>query len=585
MEPMPTVERVCPVDLRVADPPVSGTRAAPSAGARIALGAACAAVLAAALAVDPSGLRPFTSLRWAVVSTSLALAGMACAWRAAPAGAVRPALPRWFVVAGVVVLASMVAAAALVGEPATAWLGHPQRHLGVLAWAVFATAAGCGAALAGEGREVLEVLRRAALAAALVTAIAAVADLAGWSPLGSSFAGGRIGGLLGQPTTLGALAVLLLPLAATGSADRRLRAAAVCGLLVAVLGSQTRGALVGLVAAGLVSLPALQRHARALVPAGVMAAALLVAVTPAGGRALAAGESGRADDWALAVTVLAEHPVLGVGPEGYRIAAVEALDDGYVARHGRDVVVDRAHSAPLDVAAAGGVAAGAAYVALVAGVAAATWRLQRRAPGSVAAAGGAGAVGLLAAGFVAFPSPELDAVAWLFAGLAVAAAGRPALPAQRRRVGAAAAALLLVVAAGAGVTDVLADRWLGDAQQLAGAGDTRAAVASADRATGLRPDLVDGWYVAARVAAAGPTVLDLDAAIERATEGRRRSPGDPALRVLHAELVTERALRTGLDVDRAAAVRTLGRALADDPTHPELHRLHRLLPDPGAAAR
>ena len=168
MEPMAVVERVCPVDLRVAEPLVSGTHPAPPARARVVVIASCVAVLAAALAVDPAGLRPFTSLRWGLVGTSLALAGVACA-RAVPARTARAALPRWFVGAGLVVLASMAAAAALVGEPASAWLGHPQRHLGVLAWAVFATAAGTGAALAGQGGEPLELLRRSALGAAIVT--------------------------------------------------------------------------------------------------------------------------------------------------------------------------------------------------------------------------------------------------------------------------------------------------------------------------------------------------------------------------------------------------------------------------------
>jgi O-antigen ligase len=562
MEPMTPVQRV--FGMHAATVPAGPETTVPSRphGAA-APWAVAAALVALAVAVDPLGLRPHTSLRWFLVSTAISVAALSVArGRCAP-------LPRWFVTAGTILVTCMVLAAALVGDPATAWLGHPQRHLGVLAWLVFAAAAVVGAGLPRSG-PASAVLPAAALVAAVATGATAAADLGGWSPLGDRFGGGRIGGLLGQPTTLGAVAVMLLPLVSVAPVGRRARIAAVAGLLLAVIGTQTRGAVVGLVAAGLVSLPALDPRSRrrvALLGVGVV---LVVAASPVGHRLLGAGDSGRVDEWRVAARVIADEPWLGVGPEGYRIAVLGALDPGYVERYGRDVVVDRAHSAPLDVAAAGGWVAGAAYLVLVAGVAVATRRLASRGPWSLPAAAGAGAVGVLAAGFLAFPVPEVDALAWLLAGMAVSAAAVE----HRRGHGAGRAvpiaASLLVVCLVAGATDVTADRQLARARERTADGDHAGSVSAADRATRLRPDLVDGWYVAAQVAAAGPTVLDLDAGIERAAAGLRRSPDDPALRTLHAVLVGERAVRTRLERDRTEALRVLDAALGDDPTHPAL---------------
>lgn len=579
MEPVGSPVRVWSVDVlrsRLSVAPLEPVAARPG----LAAWAAAFAVLGAAVAVDPAGLRPFTSLRWAVVGTALALAGFAAA-RPSP-GPTPPRhrpLPRSFVAAGAVVVGSTVVAAAVVGEPVTAWLGHPQRHLGVLAWFVFAAAAIAGAALVDDAAGRL-LLCRACWAAGLATGAVVAAEVAGWEPLGASFADGRAGGLLGQPTALGALAVLLLPLAMVGAPGRRVRWVAAAALVLAILASQSRGALLGLLAVAVVSLPAVLPRVRAVHVLWAPAAVLVVAVTPVGDRVLAAGDSGRLDEWALAVDVLADHPLLGAGPEGYRLEVPGALDEGYVSRHGREVVIDRAHAAPLDVALSGGVAAGVAYVVAVGAVVLATWRLQRRTPWSVPAAAGAGATGALVAGVVAFPTTEVDGVAWLLAGLAVAAAApvRPAAAtAAVRGPGMAAAAALILTCVFAGATDVIADRQLGRAADLSAAGRHQEALAAADRALAVRPDLVDGWYVAGRVAAAGPTILDLDEAIARAESGRRRSPGDPALRSLHAALVVERAARTRLGGDVRAAERTVAAAQAADPTDPALDELRQVL--------
>src|SRR3546814_15208205 len=74
----------------------------------------------------------------------------------------------------------------------------------------------------------------------------------------------------------------------------------------------------------------------------------------------------RSEEWRIAARALADHPIAGVGPEGYRIAFADAVDADYQRAHGRDQQPDRAHAAPLDVALAGGLPALAAWFAVMA---------------------------------------------------------------------------------------------------------------------------------------------------------------------------------------------------------------------------
>lgn len=548
-------------------------------------------LVALAVGVDPTGARPFTSLRWALVSTAVAGASLAVQ---------RWDLPRWHLAAWGLVLAGMALGAAAGPDSTTAWLGHPQRHLGVFAWTLFALAAAAGAALAGRIRALRTVEIIVVVVAGNIAATS-IADRLGWDPAGISFPGDRIGGVFGQPVVLGAVGVLLVPMVVACRRVGGVRWPIAGGLLVAIALSQTRGAVLGLVAIVAVTAPTWARtlsrlgsgqparpHERenadqsergagqrrrwlvATAGVGVMALAAVVTISPVGERLADTGDSSRPDEWALALSVIADSPLVGVGPEGYRVAVLDHLDDAYVDRYGRDVVVDRAHAAPLDVAASGGIVAGVAYLALIGSVAVATWRRQRVAgqvdPMVVAA--GAGAVGVFAAGLVAFPVPEVDAVAWLFAGLALATPrglgpGTASRPAWALRVVAAAA---VVVAVGAGATDVVADHHMGDALMAAADGRTAAAHTAAQRAVDLRPDLVDAHYVAASAAATGPTILDLDRALDAVETGLARFPSDPALRDLHVTLLVDRAVRSELGSDVTAAVRALEDLERTDPT-------------------
>ena len=100
-----------------------------------------------------------------------------------------------------------------------------------------------------------------------------------------------------------------------------------------------------------------------------------------------------------------------------------------------------------------------------------------------------------------------------------------------RLVAGATAAVVAV----AGWTGVAADRDLRAAERAAADRAPAAAVAAADRATARRPDDIDAWYVAARVASAPAGLPAVDAGLDRVEEGltwspRRPGPAGPAHR-------------------------------------------------------
>ena len=554
---------------------------------------AAVAVVAVAAAVDPWGFRPFTTARWAVV-------GVAVAAAAAVAGAARrrarAPLPRPLVLAGVGLLVCLAVATATALDPLTALLGHPRRHLGLLGWVVSALAFVAGTRLtAGEVRR---HLGRAGVVAAGITGVASLADLAGWDPAGSHVrrradrraarpAGvpgrrdraarpargggggrpvGRVGGGAGRPRAR--------RWRAPSPSSPRRRGVRGSGAALAAAVAWPR--VVPPVRAWLTARP------RAVI-AGLALAAVL-AFVPFGARAAAgldpdaAGGRGRVDDWVVAVRVIAAHPVTGVGPEGYRIAAPAHVDDGYARRHGRDEVLDRAHNGPLDVAVSAGIPAAALYVALLGGVVACSVRVLRRSTDPVVAGAAAGVVAWVGQQMVGFPIAEVDPVAWLLAGAVVVAAcglaPPPRAPRAERR------------GRSAGSPPGPPPRWsrspagrawppietCGPRERATDDRAPAAAVAAADRATARRPDDVDAWYVAARVASAPAGLPAVDAGLDRVEEGLTWSPDDPALRALHTDLLVERALRSGLPDDLAAAERAARDRTVADPSGPRAHR-------------
>ena len=367
-------------------------------------------------------------------------------------------------------------------------------------------------------------------------------------------------------------------------------AGVVAGLLaVACLGSGARAAWVGLAAAVVVIAAAragaLRRAARArpvlAIVTGlglVLALAAVVALTPVGGRLSslgdpqASGGRGRLDEWRVAARVIEDHLVVGVGPEGYRTAFDGAVDEHYQVAHGRLQHPDRAHSGPLDIALDGGLPALLAWGALVVLVGRAVWAALRSGPGwlqGIAAGLVAHEVGQL----LLFPVVELEPVAWLLAGLVLAAAppGRPARPRRVPALATAALAVAAVVALATGVTDVVADRRAEGAVQALARGDHRAAATLGDAAERLRPDIVRLHLLAARTAVADDQ--GLFTGLTHVQDALTVSPQDPIVLLARATELVARAESTHTRAHIDAAYDELRRLLARDPYDADLWRL------------
>ncbi len=528
----------------------------------------------AAVVLDPGGWYPFGPSRWLVVPTVLLAGAALLLWD-------RPLGPDRLVTRLAWLLVAWLALAAAFGvDRIYAWTGTPERHLGVLTWAI--------AAIALTAGQCLDTIRdRAALTGALVVAgvgagAFATAEALGWEPSVFAVTAGRLTATMGSAAYLGAVAALLLPALAGIAADRALARGLRIGsgigvvlLTVAVLGSGARAAWFGLTVAALVVVVVrrhtLFAHRRRVILLGAGAAVLLgalVVFSPVGARLLAAtdrdagGGSSRIDEWQVATRVIVAHPVLGVGPEGYRIAFAHAVDDRYEEAYGRDPLPDRAHSGPLDVAVAGGLPALVLWAAVIVLVLRASVRAMRTEQRWVAGLG-AGLVAHVAGQLLLFPTAELEPVVWLLAGVVVTATSRApvAAPRSARRPAAVAVGALAFVSLVAGVFDVAADRQAATAAAAGRRGDTRLAVAAATTAVARRPDEVRLHLLLARarVADGEPTALALDAVNDAA----QVSPADPVVRRERGRLLVQRAAGTHLPADITAA-RDETRTLVDE---------------------
>ncbi len=283
--------------------------------------------------------------------------------------------------------------------------------------------------------------------------------------------------------------------------------------------SQTRGAWLGIAVAGVLlalRYPRVVRRRWREIAVAIVALVVLYAVTPLGSRFVDGFElghgttQGRFDDWAVGARVVEHHPVLGVGPEGYRVVFPQVVSAEYVRRHGTSVVPDRAHNGVIDVAVSGGVAAGLLYAALLVVLLLAAWRALR-ARDVVTIALACAVVAYVVQQQFLFPLSEIDPLFWVVAGMLVATR----LPATGSAYRVSRVIPVLVVATVAlaavfGGREVLGDRLLERAAKAPGAG----LLADADHATRLRPDSIRNWYAAARIAARGPALTDVDAALE-----------------------------------------------------------------------
>lgn len=521
------------------------------------------------LAFDPAGWTPFGPLKWMIFT-----AGTVAALAALSTREIR--IERTTLWAWAVLLAWLMVVASIGVDPLHGWLGTPERHLGVIAWILFA-----GCFVLGQGADAIAVARSLVIALLGIDAYA-LAEAVGHPPVSIAL-GNRLGGPFGSAAYLGAACVLLLPVAVgvaiVRDQPRSWRVVAACAAVlggVPLIGSLTRAAWVGgIVAAGLV-LVRLPRRRWALGRRGVMVGAGLVVVlgvallAPGVRERISDGGGSRVDEWRIGANALAAAPLVGNGPEGYRIAFPTEVDDDYVRRYGRSVVTDRAHNGLLDMGVVAGFPGLAAYLVVLGLVGRLLWRAVRQGE-TILAALALGVIAYVAQQQLLFPIVEVDPVAWLVAG-AVIASSTPAVVLRRGRARALALTALAAGVAVVGVRDVMADRDAKDALHALAIGQQPRAVVLADRAHDLRPDSMRYDLVAAVIAAQPATLPALDAGLVRVDRALDLSPRDPLLLVRRAQWRSARAVLTGQPADVTLAVSTWRSIARTDPRNPAVLR-------------
>jgi hypothetical protein len=514
-----------------------------------------AVVLGSAVALDPGGWYPFGPAKWFVVSTLIAGAAtyaLACG--------LRPRLPRWAWRQFAALLVWLVVAAALGRDPLYAWTGTPERHLGVLAWVLFGACFAIGSMLDTSG---VRVVMRWSVAATLWCGGYAIVEWWFGEPVDTSAVTSRLGGPFGSAAYFGAALCLLIPIAVGVGVDRseligwRVAGATAAVLAtVALVGTGSRAAWIGLFVAAFVALVVIRPGRRGVL---IVAGAVMVCVAVMAPRLddvldRSVSTTSRLDEWAMAARVIADHPVVGVGPEGYRTALADGVNAHYERTYGREVLPDRAHSAPLDLAAVGGLPAALLYVALTGGVVVVAVRRMRS--GVLMASLAAAVIAYLVQQLLLFPIAELDPILWLVAGMLVAApTGATApLPVVSARLGAALAGVVTAALFVTGVLGVAADRAAGDLT-----------LSGARRAADLRPDVIRYRLLVSALAAREGTLAGIDDSIAAADEALDVSPHDPVARLAAARARTDRALATGTPTDVARAFAAWEALVDDDP--------------------
>ncbi|MCB0992700.1 MAG: O-antigen ligase family protein [Acidimicrobiales bacterium] len=530
-----------------------------------------ALVVASVVAVDPGGWWPYGPAKQGVIIAGFAaMVALTRRYRVGPLG-------RLVSVGAGVFLGALALAALFGADPVMAWIGTPERRMGVVGWCTLAAAFVVGRRLGAVN--VLRALTAGAAAFVLVGLFESMGVTAVDLDAGS----GRLLGPYGSASYTGSAgvvftAVLLLQAHRWHGKARFL--ALLGGLVSAALtiATSSRSAWVGLavvaIGAGLMGARAGRARQRlgvvALALAGVAAAALLVPWGLAGQRASTALGSGgglesRFDEWTIGLGIVADHPVLGVGPEGYRIAAVDHIGDAYAVAYGRDVTPDRAHNLVIDVAASVGLVGLIGWLVAVAGLLESIRRRWGMGPLLLVVAFPVAQLGL-------FPVVEIDPLWWLLLGGLTAANAESPNPS---RVASPTQALMAFVCAGAAVVwacascvEVVADRSAASALEADIAGHRLDAVDAAQRAVDLRPDVVRYHRVLARVATVAAVPSSWVQRIDQLESARRWAPDDPGLRV---DIAVSWSYLATLVPDRAAeAVEVVDAALEADPSHPVL---------------
>lgn len=243
----------------------------------------------------------------------------------------------------------------------------------------------------------------------------------------------RVGGPVGDPNDLAFFLLVALPLALAlrrGARHPRAYDIATAVLLLGLLGTLSRGALVGLGAMVVVAVLLGQLSWRAVAGLGALLAALvalsLVAVPELVSTSLDQKEhvadqnvSERLDLWASASRMTADSPVLGLGPGAFQL-----WHDDYLDRLPDDVNhrLDVAHNTYLETSSELGVVGLAAFLSVLGTALACSVRGWRRARDPLAGAVASALVGAAVA--ATFVTEQYFLPLWLLAALAAGLATR-----------------------------------------------------------------------------------------------------------------------------------------------------------------
>lgn len=534
--------------------------------------AAIAALLP--ILVDPGALSPFGPGRWMVLASAVPAAAVWAAVRTRRVNVTRLWMP------GVAIVAAATVTTITAPGRLEALVGAYGRQWGL--WSLLVAACGFAAAATAadeEGRAAVTLARGLTVGLA-VTAMWGLGELAGFEPVDLVEEAGRLRGPFGNAGIFGAYLALCAPVAAVCAVtdpDSRWRSThllAAVGGAVALAGTGTRGAWLGVIAAGLVAALLFRRNVsaqtargpgapRVAITAAVAALLAVVVLTDSGGTDLTRTRTvtGRIDTWEAAAPMVGDAPLFGSGPTAVRDGLPRRIDAGYATAYGRTVTQDRAHSAPLDIAVAYGLVGLAAAAWLV-------WMLARvfrgRDLSGIDIAIAAGLVGYTTQSLVLFPVPELDVAAAILAG-AAAGARAPRLLRARPAVVAAAAAAAVLAVGGLwwGGRGVVADRHLRSGAEAVESSPTTA-LSEFGAAARLRPDIIDTAVAAAGAAAGDPALIGPASGLVDDALGL--APDSLALTAAAADLEARRAEVTGDSFQQAAGL--FDRYLARDPYNP-----------------
>lgn len=277
---------------------------------------------------------------------------------------------------------------AFVGLSLLAWLASTDRHQslfgerlqhqGVLTLLLYMGLFVLARHAVFDGRR-LTLLFVGMTTGAVLIAGYAILQKAGLDPFWDGFLpGGRAFSTFGQPNALGAYLLMTIPptlhlARITAGVRRALLLVATAEILLAILFTASRGALVGVAVMALVGIWLVRRRKRlVLLLAGCAIAAGVLGLLVLPGR----GADGRLsmqnhlDQWNVAARITFDHPLLGTGPETFpdvfpRYSRSALSQDR--AAYFSGFRVESAHNAYLTMTANTGVPALVAFAALLAG--------------------------------------------------------------------------------------------------------------------------------------------------------------------------------------------------------------------------